>query len=67
MTIITEPMPFRSIRVLMASIDVHEQLLKQTWDGSEEHWRLQRILAALGRQVDEAEKVWKAHHDRAKG
>ena len=63
MTIITEPMPFRSIRVLLASIDVHEQLLKQTWDGSEEHWRLQRILAALGRQVDEAEKVWKAHHD----
>ena len=67
MTIITEPMPFRSIRVLLASIDVHEQLLKQTWDGSEEHWRLQRILAALGRQVDEAERVWKAHHDRAKG
>ena len=65
MTIITEPMPCRSIRVLMASIDVHEQLLKQTWEGSEEHWRLQRTLAALGRQLDEAERVWKAHHDRA--
>jgi hypothetical protein len=26
---------------------------------------LQRILAALGRQVDEAEKVWKAHHAKA--
>jgi len=67
MTIITEPMPYRSIRVLMASIDVHEQLLKQTWEGSEEHWRLQRTLAALGRQLDEAEKVRKAHHDRNKG
>lgn len=67
MTIITEPMPFRSIRVLMASIDVHEQLLKQTWEGSEEHWRLHRTLAALGRQLDEAERVWKAHHDRNKG
>jgi hypothetical protein len=65
MTIITEPMPYRSIRVLLASIDVHEQLLKQTWEGSEEHWRIQRTLAALGRQLDEAERVWKAHHDRA--
>jgi hypothetical protein len=63
--IITEPMPFRSLRVLMASIQTHEELLKQTWDGSEEHWRIQRTLAALGRQLDEAEQVWKAHHAKA--
>jgi hypothetical protein len=63
--IITEPMPFRSLRVIMASIQTHEELLKQTWDGSEEHWRIQRILAALGRQLDEAEKLWKAHHANA--
>lgn len=59
---ITNPMPFRSLRVLMASIQTHEELLKQTWEGSEEHWRIQRTLAALGRQLDEAEQVWKAHH-----
>jgi len=63
--IITEPMPFRSLRVIMASIQTHEELLKQTWDGSEEHWRIHRILAALGRQLDEAEQVWKAHHAKA--
>jgi len=63
--IITEPMPFRSLRVIMASIQTHEELLKQTWDGSEEHWRINRILAALGRQLDEAEQVWKAHHAKA--
>ena len=63
--IITEPMPFRSLRVIMASIQTHEELLKQTWDGSEEHWRIQRTLAALGRQLDEAEQVWKAHHAKA--
>jgi hypothetical protein len=62
---ITNPMPFRSLRVLMASIQTHEELLKQTWDGSEEHWRIQRTLAALGRQLDEAEQVWKAHHAKA--
>ena len=62
---ITNPMPFRSLRVLMASIQTHEELLKQTWDGSEEHWRIQRTLAALGRQLDEAEKLWKAHHAKA--
>ena len=62
---ITNPMPFRSLRVLMASIQTHEELLKQTWDGSEEHLRIQRTLAALGRQLDEAEQVWKAHHAKA--
>ena len=65
MTIITEPMPFRSIRVLLASIDVHEQMLRQTPEGSEERWRIERKLAALGRQLDEAEGVWLAHN-RAK-
>ena len=62
---ITNPMPFRSLRVLMASIQTHEELLKQTWDGSEEHWRIQRALALLGQQLDEAEQVWKAHHAKA--
>lgn len=56
------PAPFRSLRVIMASIRTHEELLKQAWEGSEEHWRIQRTLAALGRQLDEAEQVWKAHH-----
>jgi len=58
---ITSPMPFRRLRTLMASIDVHEQLLKQSTDGSEENWRVQRTLAALGRQLDEAEALWAAH------
>jgi hypothetical protein len=61
---ITNPMPFRTIRVLCASIEVHETLLKQTTEGGEEHWRLQRTLAALGRQLDEAEAVWARHNKR---
>ena len=61
---ITNPMPFRTIRVLCASIAVHEALLKQTFEGSDEHWRLQRTLAALGRQLDEAEAVWARHNGR---
>lgn len=63
--IITEPMPFRSLRGIMASIQVHEEMLKQVPDGLEEAWRLHRILAALGRQLDEAEALWKAHHANA--
>ena len=62
-----DPPAFRTLRVLMASIDVHEQLLKQAWAGSEEHWRIQRTLALLGQQLDEAEQVWKAHHVARKG
>lgn len=58
------PPPFRTIRVLCASIAVHEQLLKQAYEGGEEHWRIQRILAALGRQLDEAEAVWARHNKR---
>lgn len=58
------PPPFRTIRVLCASIAVHEDLLKQTTEGGEEHWRLQRTLAALGRQLDEAEAVWARHNKR---
>lgn len=58
------PPPFRTIRVLCASIAVHEDLLKQTTEGGEEHWRIQRILAALGRQLDEAEAVWARHNKR---
>ena len=61
---ITNPMPFKTIRVLCASIAVHEDLLKQTFEGGEEHWRIQRILAALGRQLDEAEAVWARHNKR---
>jgi hypothetical protein len=49
----------------MASIQVHEEMLKQVPDGLEEAWRLHRILAALGRQLDEAEALWKAHHAKA--
>jgi hypothetical protein len=58
------PPPFRTIRVLCASIAVHEQLLKLAYEGGEEHWRIQRILADLGRQLDEAEAVWARHHKR---
>jgi hypothetical protein len=63
--IITEPMPFRSLRGIMASIQVHEEMLKQVPDGLEEAWRIQRALALLGQQLDEAEKLWKAHHAKA--
>jgi len=58
-------MPFRSLRVLTASIVTHEQMLQQAPEGSEERWRIERRLAALGRQLDEAEGVWLAHN-RAK-
>jgi hypothetical protein len=50
---------------MMASIRTHEELLKQAREGSEEHWRIQRALALLGQQLDEAEGVWLAHN-RAK-
>jgi hypothetical protein len=63
--IITEPMPFRSLRGIMASIQVHEEMLKQVPDGLEEAWRIQRALALLGQQLDEAEALWKAHHAKA--
>jgi hypothetical protein len=49
----------------MASIQTHEELLKQAWEGSEEHWRIHRALAQLGQQLDEAEGLWKAHHAKA--
>lgn len=58
----TNPPAFKSLRVIMASIRTHEELLKQAWEGSEEYWRIQRALALLGQQLDEAEQVWKAHH-----
>jgi hypothetical protein len=60
----TTPPPFRTIRVLCASIAVHEDLLRQAPEGWEEHWRIQRILADLGRQLDEAEAVWSHHNKR---
>jgi hypothetical protein len=62
---ITDPMPFRSLRALVASIQTHEEMLRLAPAESEERWRLHRTLAALGRQLDEAEKVWKAHHAKA--
>jgi hypothetical protein len=58
-------MPFRSLRVLTASIVTHEQMLRQAPEGSEERWRIERKIAALGRQLDDAENVWLAHN-RAK-
>jgi hypothetical protein len=63
--VLIDPMPFRSLRVLVASIATHEQMLQQAPEGSEERWRIERKLAALGRQLDEAEGVWLAHN-RAK-
>jgi len=61
----TSPPAFKSLRVIMASIQTHEELLKQAWEGSEEHWRIHRALAQLGQQLDEAEGLWKAHHAKA--
>jgi hypothetical protein len=49
----------------VASIQTHEEMLRLAPAESEERWRLNRALAALGRQLDEAEKVWKAHHAKA--
>ena len=59
-----EPMPFRSLRVLTASLAAHEQMLRQAPEGSEERWRIERKLAALGRQLDDAEMVWEAWNNR---
>ena len=60
----TNPPPFRTLRVIAASIAVHEALLKQAYEGGHEHWQIQRTLAALGRQLDEAEAVWARHNGR---
>ena len=65
MTMTIEPLPFRSLRGLTASIATHEQMLRQAPEGSEERWRIERKLATLGRQLDEAEAVWLVHN-RAK-
>jgi len=65
MTEPNKPQPFRSLRVLTASLAAHEELRRQAPEGSEERWRIERKLAALGRQLDEAEAVWLAHN-RAK-
>jgi len=62
MTMTIEPLPFRSLRVLTASIVTHEQMLRQAPEGSEERWRIERKLADLGRQLDEAETVWEARN-----
>ena len=64
---LTEPMPFRSLRVLTASIVTHEQMLRQAPEGSEERWRIERKLAALGRQLDEAEGVWAGYNQIKNG
>ena len=63
---IIDPMPFRSLRALTASIVTHEQMLRQAPEGSEERWRIERKLAALGRQLDDAEMVWEAWNNRTK-
>jgi hypothetical protein len=55
-------MPFRSLRVMAASIATHEELRRKAPEGSEERWRIERKLAALGRQLDEAEAVWAGYH-----
>jgi hypothetical protein len=60
----TNPPAFRTIRVLCASIAMQEQLLKLAYVGGEEHWRINRTLADLGRQLDEAEAVWAKHNGR---
>jgi hypothetical protein len=60
----TNPPAFRTIRVLCASIAMQEDLLRRTHEGSEEHWRINRTLADLGRQLDEAEALWARHNGR---
>jgi hypothetical protein len=67
MTLIIEPMPFRSLRMLTASIATHEQMLRQAPEGSEERWRIECKLAALGRQLDEAEGVWAGYNQIKRG
>lgn len=62
-----DPVPFRSLRALTASIATHEQMLRQAPDGSEERWRIERKLAALGRQLDEAEGVWAGYNQIKQG
>ena len=59
-----EPMPFRSLRALTSSILNHEELRRKAPEGSEERWRIERKLAALGRQLDDAEMVWEAWNNR---
>lgn len=60
----TNPPAFRTIRVLCAAIAMQEHLLKLAYVGGEEHWRINRTLADLGRQLDEAEAVWAQHNGR---
>jgi hypothetical protein len=60
----TNPPAFRTIRVLCASIAMQDELLRRTYPGSEEHWRINRTLADLGRQLDEAEALWARHNGR---
>jgi hypothetical protein len=42
-------------------------MLRQAPDGSEERWRIERKLAALGRQLDEAEGVWAGYNQIKQG
>jgi hypothetical protein len=60
-------MPFRTLRVLTASIATHEELRRKAPEGSEERWRIERKLAALGRQLDEAEGVWAGYNQIKQG
>ena len=53
-----KPKPHRTLRALTSSILTHEDLRRKAPEGSEERWRHERKLAALGRQLDEAEAVW---------
>jgi hypothetical protein len=43
---------------------MQEHLLKLAYVGGEEHWRINRTLADLGRQLDEAEALWARHNGR---
>jgi hypothetical protein len=65
LTELNKPRPFRTLRALTSSILNYEELRRKAPEGSEERWRIERKLADLGRQLDEAEGVWLAHN-RAK-
>jgi len=65
--VLIEPLPFRTLRALTSSIATHEELRRKAPEGSEERWRIECKLAALGRQLDEAEGVWAGYNQIKNG
>ena len=60
MTEPNKPKPFRTLRGMMASIAVHEELQRKAPEGSDERRRISYKLDVLHKELDEAQAVWLA-------